>query len=45
MSSRAGKGLLDADASEQLGEIDERLARLDGELLPRIQEAEQNVVQ
>jgi len=45
MSSRAGKGLLDADASEQLGEIDERLARLDGELLPRIQEAEQKVVQ
>jgi hypothetical protein len=45
MSRRAGKGLLDANASEQLGQIDERLARLDAELRARIQEAEQQVIQ
>lgn len=45
MSSRAGAGLLDADASEQLGEIDERLARLDVELRARVNEAEQATIQ
>ena len=45
MSSRAGKGLLGVDDSEQLGQIAGRLEALDTELRTRIDEASQQVVQ
>lgn len=45
MSSRAGRGLLGVDDSQQLGEIEARLERLDSELRPRMEEATRAVIQ